>query len=79
MRLRSYWADLKVFVLNTLHWCKLFFKNLTHDLKLDGNHDLRLFVFVVVYILFSAVGAYNFAHLAAFIYIVWLLERQHGN
>ena len=78
MRLRSCWADLKVFVLNRLHWCKLFFKDLTHDLKLDGNHDLRIFVFVLIYILFSAVGAYNFAHLAAFLYIVWLLERQHG-
>lgn len=76
MNLRSHWADLKLFVLNKLHWLKLFFQDLTHDLKLDDNGDLRLFVFVVVYILFSVVGAYNFAHLAAFIYIVWLLERR---
>ena len=79
MRLKSIWADLQLFVLNKLHWLRLFFKDLTHDLKLDDNHDLRLFVFVVVYIVFSAVGAYNFAHLAAFLYIVWLLEKQHGN
>ena len=79
MKLKSFWADIKLFVLNKLHWLRLFFKDLTHDLKLDDNHDLRLFVFVVVYIVFSAVGAYNFAHLAAFLYIVWLLERQHGN
>lgn len=78
MKLRSLWADIKIFVLNKLHWYKLFFKDLTHDLKLYDNHDLRIFVFVVIYILFSAVGAYNFAHLAAFLYIVWLLERQHG-
>ena len=79
MKLKSFWADIKLFVLNKLHWLRLFFKDLTHDLKLDDNHDLRLFVFVVVYIVFSAVGAYNFAHLAAFLYIVWLLEKQHGN
>ena len=76
MKIKSILADIKLFVLNKLHWLKLFLKHLTHDLKLDGNHDLRLFVFVLVYIVFSAVGAYNFAHLAAFLYIVWLLERK---
>jgi hypothetical protein len=79
VNLKSHWADVKLFVLNKLHWLKLFFKDLTHDLKLDGNHDLRIFVFLLVYILFSAVGAYNFAHLAAFLYIVWLLEKRNGN
>lgn len=79
MNLKSHWADVKLFVLNKLHWLNLFFKDLTHDLKLDGNHDLRIFVFLLVYIVFSAVGAYNFAHLAAFLYIVWLLEKKHGN
>jgi hypothetical protein len=79
VNLKSHWADVKLFVLNKLHWLKLFFKDLTHDLKLDDNHDLRIFVFLLVYILFSAVGAYNFAHLTAFLYIIWLLERQHGN
>ena len=79
MKIKSILADIKLFVLNKLHWLKLFLKDLTHDLKLDDNHDLRIFVFVLVYVLFSAVGAYNFAHLAAFLYIVWLLERQHGN
>jgi len=79
VKLKSFWADIQLFVLNKLHWLKLFLKDLTHDLKLDGNHDLRIFVFVLVYVLFSTVGAYNFAHLAAFLYIVWLLERQHGN
>ena len=79
MNLRSKWADVKLFVLNKLHWLKLFFKDLTHDLKIDENGDLRLFVFVFVYLVFSVVGAYNFAHLAAFLYIVWLLEKRHGN
>jgi hypothetical protein len=77
VNLKSQWADLKIFVLNKLHWLKLFLKDLTYDLKLDDNHDLRIFVFVVVYIVFSAVGAYNFAHLAAFLYIVWLLEKRN--
>lgn len=83
MKLRSRWADIKLFVLNKAYlywsWLRHFFYDLTHDLKLDDNGDLRLFVFVFVYILFSVVGAYNFAHLAAFLYIVWLLEKQHGN
>ena len=83
MSIKSRWADLKVWKLNTCHhvwsWIKHFFQDLTHDLKIDENHDLRLFVFVFVYIVFSAVGAYNFAHLSAFLYIVWLLERRNGN
>jgi hypothetical protein len=74
--MKSMLADIKIKILNKLHWLKLFLKDLTHDLKLDGNHDLRIFVFVIVYVLFSAVGAFNFAHLAAFLYIVWLLERK---
>ena len=83
MNIKSKWADIKLFVLNTWHkystWIKLFFQDLTHDLKIDENNDLRLFVFVFIYIVFSAVGAYNFAHLTAFLYIIWLLERKHGN
>jgi hypothetical protein len=77
---KSRWADLKMFVLNTAHhywnWIKLFLQDLTHDLKIDENYDLRLFVFVFVYLGFSLVGMYNFAHLAAFFYIIWLLERK---
>ena len=79
MNLKTPWADIQLFALNKLHWLKLFLKDLTHDLKLDGNHDLRIFVFVFIYVLFSVVGAYNFAHLTAFIYIIWLLEKKHGN
>jgi hypothetical protein len=77
VNLKSHWADIKLFVLNKLHWLKLFLKHLTHDLKLDGNYDLRIFVFVLIYVLFSVVGAYNFAHLTAFIYIIWLLEKRN--
>ena len=83
MNLKCRLADFKVWSLNNIHrayyWVKHFVDILAHDLKQDENHDLRLFVFVFVYIVFSAVGAYNFAHLAAFLYIVWLLERRHGN
>jgi len=78
VNIRSCWADIQVWGLNKLHWIKLCLQDLTHNLKQDENPDLRIFVFVLVYILFSAVGAYNFAHLAAFLYIVWLLERQNG-
>ena len=83
MKIKSRWADFRVWALNTLHygisWIRHFVNALTHDLKLDENGDLRLFVFVFLYLVFSVVGAYNFAHLAAFLYIVWLLEKQHGN
>jgi hypothetical protein len=81
--IKSRWADIKLFALNAWSkystWVKLFLKDLTHDLKIDENGDLRLFVFVFVYLVCSVVGAYNFAHLAAFLYIVWLLEKRHGN
>ena len=80
---KSIWADSKVWILNSWEYIKFRVKEiwtkLVHDLRIDENHDLRLFVFVFVYIVFSAVGAYNFAHLTAFLYIIWLLERQHGN
>jgi len=80
MSIKSRWADFKVWKLNTCHrvwsWIRLFFKDLTHDLKIDENGDLRVFVFVFVYLAFSLIGMYNFAHLAAFIYIIWLLERK---
>ena len=82
-RFKSIWADARVWILNSWEYIKFhikhIFETLSHDLKIDENHDLRLFVFVFVYIVFSAVGAYNFAHLAAFLYIVWLLERRNDN
>ena len=81
--IKGIWADSKVWILNTWEYIRFHVKEiwgrLSHDLKIDENHDLRLFVFVFVYIVFSAVGAYNFAHLTAFLYIIWLLERRHGN
>ena len=80
--MKHWWADFRVWILNAWHkystWTKLFLRDLTHDLKIDENHDLRLFVFVFVYLIFSVVGAYNFAHLTAFLYIVWLLEKRNG-
>ena len=79
-RFKSIWADARVWILNTWEYIKFhakhIFETLSHDLKIDENGDLRLFVFVFVYLVFSVVGAYNFAHLAAFLYIVWLLERK---
>ena len=82
-RFKSIWADARVWILNSWEYIKFhikyIFETLSHDLKIDENGDLRLFVFVFVYLVFSVVGAYNFAHLAAFLYIVWLLERRNGN
>ena len=80
---KSIWADARVWILNTWEYIKFHAKHivetLSHDLKIDENGDLRLFVFVFVYLVFSVVGAYNFAHLAAFLYIVWLLEKRNDN
>jgi hypothetical protein len=45
------------------------------DLTAQGNTGGRLVVFTAVYFVFSLVGAYNFAHFAAFVYIIWLLEK----
>ena len=82
-RFKSIWADARVWILNSWEYIKFRAKEiwtrLVHDLRIGENHDLRLFVFVFVYIVFSAVGAYNFAHLTAFLYIIWLLERRYGN
>jgi hypothetical protein len=82
-RFKSIWADARVWILNSWEYVKFhvrhIFETLSHDLKIDENGDLRLFVFVFVYLVFSVVGAYNFAHLTAFLYIVWLLEKRHGN
>jgi hypothetical protein len=82
-RFKSIWADSKVWILNSWEYIRFhikhIFETLSHDLKIDENGDLRLFVFVFVYLVFSVVGAYNFAHLAAFLYIVWLLEKRHDN
>ena len=83
MSIKSRWADIRVWFLNTVYkiksWTGHFARDLTHDLKIDENGDLRLFVFLFVYLAFSLVGAYNFAHLTAFLYIIWLLEKRHGN
>jgi len=46
------------------------------DLTAQGNTGGRLSVFVVIYLIFSLIGAYNFAHLTAFVYIIWLLEHR---
>ena len=82
-RFKSIWADARVWILNSWEYIKFhikhIFETLSHDLKIDENGDLRLFVFVFVYLIFSVVGAYNFAHLAAFLYIVWLLEKRNDN
>ncbi len=82
-RFKSIWADARVWILNTWEYIRFhikhIFETLSHDLKIDENGDLRLFVFVFVYLVFSVVSAYNFAHLTAFLYIVWLLEKRHGN
>jgi hypothetical protein len=73
---KGLWADIKVFVLNSWIHSKFWLKDLSADLKVPENYDLRLFVFVFIYLLFSLVGMYNFAHLTAFFYIIWLLERN---
>jgi hypothetical protein len=77
--IKGLWADVKVNFLNGTVHARRMWRNLTEDLIIADNYDLRLVVFIFVYLLFSLLGAYNFAHLSAFFYIIWLLERKHGN
>lgn len=39
------------------------------------TNRFRFAVFLIVYVLFSMVGAYNLAHLAVFSYVILLLEQ----
>jgi hypothetical protein len=79
-------ADVKVKILNYVerikvewHHIKEIYKALKRELRVPENHDLRIFFFVVAYIVLSLIGMYNFAHLLAFVYIILLLERKsHG-
>ena len=41
----------------------------------DNIVEYRYTLFVVAYILFSFIGAYNIAHLVGFCYIILLLEQ----
>ena len=41
----------------------------------DSIVEFRYTLFVVAYILFSFIGAYNIAHLVGFCYIILLLEQ----
>jgi hypothetical protein len=85
--LKHIWANIKVKLLNTWEQLKVewqhikdIVKALRQELRIPENHDLRIFFFVIAYILLSLVGMYNFAHLLAFVYIIMLLERKfHGN
>lgn len=47
-----------------------------YEFTVKQNLSWRLFAFIFLYLMFSLVGAYNFAHLTAFIYIIWLLEKN---
>jgi hypothetical protein len=48
--------------------------NIKSELGL-GNSVSRITLLIVVYVLFSMVGAYNLAHLSVFVYIIYLLEK----
>ena len=80
-------AKFKIWLHNLLfyikHYIKLAWANTTHyissvwgQVKLKENTDVRVGAFVFGYLFFSTIGAYNFAHLLAFGYIIWLLEKN---
>ena len=56
-RFKSIWADARVWILNSWEYIRFHVKHISetllHDLKLDENHDLRLFIFVFVYLIFG--------------------------
>lgn len=65
------------------HYIKLAWVNVKHyiasvwdQIKLKENTDARVGMFVFFYLFLSIIGAYNIAHLIAFGYIIWLLEKN---
>lgn len=53
-------------------------REIINSIKSDlGLNDVasRITLLIVVYVLFSMVGAYNLAHLTVFVYVVYLLEK----
>ena len=52
-------------------------KKILNEIKAESAKlkEFRFIVFVIAYILFSMVGAYNLAHLITFCYIILLLEQ----
>jgi len=62
----------KVAVSQTCHYTS----SIWNEVKLKEHTDVRVGIFIFGYFLFSIVGAYNFAHLLAFGYIIWLLEKN---
>jgi|694.fasta_scaffold02555_8 hypothetical protein len=52
-----------------------FFIELTTDLRDQENTAVRIGFFLFMYLGFSMIAWYNVAHLFAFVYIIWLLEK----
>jgi hypothetical protein len=52
-----------------------FFIELTTDLRDKENTSVRIGFFLFMYLGFSMITWYNVAHLFAFVYIIWLLEK----
>lgn len=52
-------------------------KEIINSIKEESNKlkEFRFILFVVAYVLFSMMGAYNLAHLITFCYIILLLEQ----
>ena len=81
--MKSIWSSIKVKFLNIwerikveLNHIVVIVKNLKQEMPIPENYDVRLFFFVVGYLFLSLLGMYNFAHLLAFVYIIWLIERN---
>lgn len=53
-----------------------FFIELTTDLRVKENIAIRIGFFLFMYLGFSLIAWYNVAHLFAFVYIIWLLEKN---
>ena len=53
-----------------------FFYELTTDLREKENTTVRMGFFLFMYLGFSLIAWYNVAHLFAFVYILWLLEKN---
>ena len=70
-------ADTQIWLLQRLYIIKSIIKELVQELKVPESSDVRIFCFVVAYVILSIFGLYNLAHLLAFIYIIKCLEKRN--
>jgi hypothetical protein len=73
---QNYWFFIKHYIKFGWEHAIHYIAEIWNEVKKKEHTDVRVGIFVFFYLSFSLVGAYNFAHLIAFGYIIWLLEKD---